>query len=63
MYLLILCLPLLSALLAGLGGRKLGDKGASFLSCSLIGITALLSFWLFFEVFLMGSPAYLVLGR
>lgn len=63
MYLLVLFLPLLSALLVGLGGRKLGSKGAGYLSCFLIGFTALFSFWLFFEVFLTGAPAYLKLGR
>lgn len=44
MYLLVLFLPLLSALLTGFGGRKLGHKGSGYLSCSLIGVTALLSF-------------------
>ena len=33
LYLLVLFLPLLSACLAGLWGRKLGSKGASLISC------------------------------
>ena len=63
LYLLVLFLPLLSACLAGLWGRKLGSKGASLISCLLIGLTALISFWLFFEVVLAGSSVYLKLGR
>ena len=44
MYLLVVFLPLLSAFLAGLGGRKLGSKGAGYISCLLMGVTALHSF-------------------
>lgn len=44
MYLLVVFLPLLSAFLTGLGGRKLGSKGAGYVSCALIGVTALQSF-------------------
>lgn len=63
MYLLVVFLPLLSAFLTGLWGRKLGSKGAGYVSCFLIGVTALHSFWLFFEVSLTAAPAYLRLGR
>lgn len=44
MYLLVIFLPLLSAFVTGLGGRKLGSKGAGYISCFLIGVTALHSF-------------------
>jgi NADH-quinone oxidoreductase subunit L len=43
MYLLILCIPLISASIAGLFGRKLGDKGAGIVTSSLIVLTSILS--------------------
>lgn len=55
MYLLILYLPLISAMTVGLLGRKLGKKGGTFLSTSLIGLAFLLSSYIFYEVCLLGS--------
>jgi NADH-quinone oxidoreductase subunit L len=43
MYLLILFIPLISASIAGLFGRKLGEKGAGIVTSTLIIITSLLS--------------------
>ena len=40
MYLLILFIPLMSAIIAGLFGRFIGEKGASIITTSLIGITS-----------------------
>ena len=56
MYLLIIFLPLLSTILAGLFGSFLGRKGVSLITCSLIGLTALISSISFYEVALLGSP-------
>jgi len=43
MYLLILFIPLISASIGGLFGRKLGDRGAGIITSSLIVTTSLLS--------------------
>jgi len=43
MYLLILFIPLASAVSAGLFGRYLGEKGSSIVTTSLIGFTSILS--------------------
>ncbi len=49
MYHLIVFLPLLACVVAGLGGRWIGDRGAQIVSVGLMVIAALLSipiFWL-----------------
>lgn len=43
MYLAILTLPLFGAMTAGLLGRKLGATGAHIITCTTMGITAILS--------------------
>jgi len=43
MYLLILLIPLMSASIAGLFGRKIGEKGAGFITSTLIVSTCILS--------------------
>ena len=43
MYLLIILLPLLSATISGLFGRKLGGSGSGQLTSSLVVLTSLLS--------------------
>jgi NADH-ubiquinone oxidoreductase chain 5 len=50
MYLSLIILPLLSAIISGFFGRKIGVNGAQFISCTCIGITMLLSTFAFFEV-------------
>lgn len=50
MYLVLITLPLLSSILAGLFGRSLGVKGAQFISCSFIFITTFLALLAFVEV-------------
>lgn len=58
MYYTILVLPLLSSIVAGLGGRYIGEKGASILTTTSIIITSILSLTVFYEVGLCGSPTY-----
>lgn len=55
MLLIISALPLSSALLAGLGGRWLGDRGSSLVACSLMFISCILSIFLLKEVLQLGS--------
>jgi len=62
MYLTLLALPMLGAATAGLLGRKIGVTGAHIITCTAMGITALLSFVAFYEVGLSGSPVSIRLG-
>ena len=50
MYSLIVFLPLLGALIAGLFGRTLGARGASYLTCGFMLISAVLSWVALFQV-------------
>lgn len=59
MYLLIVRLPLLGALSAGLGGRWLGPSGASLVTTSLLFTTLALSVLSVFETGFGGAPCYL----
>jgi len=43
MYYILFFLPLMSAAIAGLGGRYVGEKGAARITTSLIILTSLLS--------------------
>ena len=56
MYLAILTLPLLSAVVAGFLGRKIGTTGSHLITCSSLVLTALLAFVAFYEVGLCQSP-------
>lgn len=62
MYFLILLLPLLSAIFAGLFGRKLGENGAGIFTTSTILISSLLAWFIWFEVGLCGAVTYIDLG-
>jgi NADH-quinone oxidoreductase subunit L len=62
MYILVLVIPLISAILAGLFGRFLGDKGAGLMTTCLILLTSLISWFIWFEVGFHGSPTYISLG-
>lgn len=59
MYYLILALPLISAISAGLLGRIIGEKGAGYLTTSLIIFTSFLSLIVLYEVGFSGAPTYL----
>ena len=59
MYILVLLIPLLSAMITGCLGRKIGSKGAGVLTSSCISLTVVISGWIFYETVLNGSPTYL----
>ncbi len=60
---LIVFLPLLGAALAGLFGRFLGDRGAQVTTCTLLIVSTLLSWIVFFDVAVMGNvPGQVDLG-
>nr|YP_001648629.1 NADH dehydrogenase subunit 5 [Agelas schmidtii]ABW83922.1 NADH dehydrogenase subunit 5 [Agelas schmidtii] len=61
MYILVLFIPLLSAILSGLFGRKIGVKGAGILTSSCITICAVVACYVFYETVLNSSPVYLKL--
>ena len=55
MYLLLVFLPLLGSLQAGLLGRFLGTRGAAIITTGCVAMSALLSTLAFYEVALSGS--------
>ena len=61
MYLLIVLLPLISAIVSGFFGRYIGKKGAQILTTSFVGISAILSLIAFYEVALCANPCYITL--
>lgn len=63
MYLVLIFLPLLSSLTAGLFGRKLGPKGSSIITVSCLLVTFMLSLIIFFEVALSGCCTYIKLMK
>ena len=58
MYLLIIIIPLLSAIFTGFLGKYIGHKGAPLLTITSILITFLFSTIAFYEVALKGTPCY-----
>jgi NADH-ubiquinone oxidoreductase chain 5 len=58
MYLLIVLLPLISALTAGFFGRFIGREGAKYITTGSIMITCAMSYVAFYEVALMGQPVH-----
>lgn len=63
MYILILFMPLLSAIISGLFGRKIGTKGAGILTSTCISISVIVSCYIFYETVLNSSPTYIKLWR
>ncbi len=61
MYILVLFIPLLSAIIAGLFGRFIGEKGAGIITTSCIFITAFLSWTIFYEVGVCNTVTYIQL--
>ncbi|MFY7776863.1 MAG: NADH-quinone oxidoreductase subunit L [Elstera sp.] len=59
MYAAIVFLPLIAAILAGFGGRVLGDRGAQFVTTVAVFIAAILS-WVTFIGIASGGPAHTV---
>ena len=62
MYQLIVFLPLLGFLIAGIGGRWIGARGAEYVTCSLLGICCVLS-WIAFVMVAGGSDAHVAIGN
>ncbi|MGF1624486.1 MAG: NADH-quinone oxidoreductase subunit L [Alphaproteobacteria bacterium] len=56
MYALIVFLPLIGFLIAGLAGRLLGDRGAQIVTCGLMLLAAVLSWIAFFDIAVGGNP-------
>jgi len=61
MYLLFVFLPLLSSIFSGLLGKSLGYKGSCIIAITCLGITFLLSLFIFFEVAFMNCCVYIKL--
>ena len=59
MYILVLFLPLLSSVVAGLFGRKVGEKGAGIFTSCCILLTCITSYFILYEVGFNGCPTYL----
>ena len=59
MYILILIIPLLSSITAGLFGRKIGEKGAGILTSISIFTSFIISTLILYEVAFNASPTYL----
>jgi len=51
----IVLLPLLGAIIVGFFGRLIGDRGAQIVSCSMLGLSAILSIVIFQDVALAGN--------
>lgn len=63
MYILVLFMPLLSAIISGLFGRKIGTKGAGILTSTCISVCVIVSCCIFYETVLNSSPTYIKLWR
>jgi NADH-quinone oxidoreductase subunit L len=51
----VVFLPLIGAIVAGLFGRQIGDRGAQLVTCGLLGLSALVSLVLFYDVVIAGN--------
>ena len=63
MYILILFIPLLSAIISGLFGKKIGTKGAGLITSSCIIISLIISCYIFYETCLKSSFIYIKLWK
>jgi len=61
MYLILIFLPLIGSISAGLFGRKIGPKGSAVVTVSCLFLTFFLCFFAFYEVALIGCPVYIKL--
>ena len=62
MYLSIIILPLLGSIVSGFLGRKVGQTGSHFITCTCLLLSSILMTMAFYEVGLCGSPVNIVLG-
>ena len=58
MYKLIVFLPLIGFLIAGMFGRRIGDKASQLLTASLVSIAAILSWMAFADIALAGQKEH-----
>lgn len=63
MYILVLFVPLLSAVISGLFGRIIGTRGAGIFTSSCIVTSFIISCFIFYETTLNVSPVYIKLWR
>ena len=63
MYILVLFIPLLSAIISGLFGRKIGTRGSGILTSSCIVISTIISGCIFYETTINSSTTYIKLWR
>ena len=61
MYILLVILPLIGSCSAGLFGRKLGPQGSSIITTGCLMLSFLCSFFVFYEVALIGCCTYVKL--
>lgn len=62
-YILVLLMPLLSAIISGFFGRKIGTKGAGVLTSCCIVISTIVSCYIFYETVLNSSVTYIKLWK
>jgi NADH-ubiquinone oxidoreductase chain 5 len=62
MYLLILYLPLMGSISAGLLGRKIGTSGSQFITIICLAGASFIALLAFYEVALCASPVTINLG-
>jgi NADH:ubiquinone oxidoreductase subunit 5 (subunit L)/multisubunit Na+/H+ antiporter MnhA subunit len=62
MILIIIILPLIGAILAGLFSFVIGRKGAAFLTTALIILNVFLTFYLFYKTSFCGRLYFVKLG-
>ena len=63
MYLLIVFFPLIGSFITGIFGRKIGKQGAVLITTTLVALSTLLSFFIFYEVVLSHSICTIKLFR
>ena len=61
MYTAIVFLPLLGAIIAGFGGRFIGDRGAHIVTCGAMGLSLVFGLVLFYDVAIQHNPQTIVL--
>lgn len=57
MYSAIVFLPLVGAIIAGFGGRVIGDRGAQIVTCGAMIVSSILAIVAFWEVAVGGGPS------
>ena len=63
MYILVLFLPLLSAIISGLFGRRIGTRGTNLLTSSCIAASFVISCCIFYDIILNSAPTYIKLWK